>query len=194
MGRGVLDREGELAALDAALGRTAGGRGGTVLIEGGAGTGKSTLLSAARETAGTSGLQVLSARGGDLEREYPFGVIRQLYESVLGAADERRQDRLLAGSAAPAAWVLGLSADGTGMHAAGFAAMHAIYWLTAQLAEEGPLLLIVDDAHWSDTSSLRALDYLARRATELPVMLLVALRSRRTRGRGRSARPPEDER
>ena len=63
------------------------------------------------------------------------------------------------------------------MHAAGFAAMHAIYWLTAQLAEEGPLLLAVDDAHWSDTSSLRALDYLARRATELPVMLLVALRS-----------------
>jgi predicted ATPase len=54
--------------------------------------------------------------------------------------------------------------------------MHAIYWLTAQPAADGPLLLSVDDAHWSDASSLRAIDYLGRRVPDLPVMLVARLR------------------
>ena len=54
--------------------------------------------------------------------------------------------------------------------------MNAIYWLTAQLAAEGPLVLTVDDAHWADASSLRALDFLARRLIDLPAVLILALR------------------
>ena len=176
MRQGVLDREVELATLDAAVGRVAAGDGRVVLIEGSAGVGKSTLLAAVRENARAAGLRVLGARGGELEREFAFGVIRQLYESALISVDDHERSRLLAGWAAPAAWVLGLSDDGSGVHAAGYAAMHAIYWLTVQLANDQPVVLSVDDLHWADASSLRALDYLARRIPELPVLLVLALR------------------
>ena len=54
--------------------------------------------------------------------------------------------------------------------------MHALYWLTANLAAAQPLLLAVDDAHWADTGSLRFLHFLARRISELPVALVVATR------------------
>src|SRR3984957_4123786 len=54
--------------------------------------------------------------------------------------------------------------------------MHGLYWLTADLAERAPLLLAVDDAHWSDAMSLRFLQYLARRLEDLPAVVLVAAR------------------
>lgn len=172
----LLDRERELQTLDAALETTRAGRGGVVVLEGAAGTGKSALVALTGRRASHDGFRVLAARGGELEQDHPFGLVRQLYEPLLAAADTQRRARLLAGAAAPATWVLGVTEGVTGVHAAGFAAMQAIYWLTAQVAGEGPLVLTVDDAQWADPSSLRALDFLARRISDLPAMLLVALR------------------
>ncbi|MDQ6806367.1 MAG: LuxR C-terminal-related transcriptional regulator, partial [Actinomycetota bacterium] len=57
-----------------------------------------------------------------------------------------------------------------------FGLMHGLYWLIANLAALGPLALIVDDAHWSDERSLRALAYLARRLDGLPIVLILAAR------------------
>jgi DNA-binding CsgD family transcriptional regulator len=173
----LLDRDAELATLGAALEAARSRQGAVVVLEGAAGTGKSALVALTCQLASTAGVRVLTARGGELEQDYPFGLIRQLYEPLLAAASAHRRSQLLAGAAAPAGWVLGDPAGGeTGMHAAGFAAMQAIYWLTAHLAGEGPLLLTVDDGQWADPSSLRALDFLARRITDLPATLLVALR------------------
>ncbi|HEX3830545.1 MAG TPA: AAA family ATPase, partial [Solirubrobacteraceae bacterium] len=173
----LLDRERELQTLDAALEATRAGRGGIVVLEGPAGAGKTALVALTGQRASSAGLRVLAARGGELEQDHPFGLIRQLYEPLLATADAQRRVRLLAGAAGPAAWVLGVGEAATGVHAAGFAAMQAIYWLTAHLAAEGPLILTVDDGQWADPSSLRALDFLARRIADLPAMLLVALRS-----------------
>jgi predicted ATPase len=139
---------------------------GLVVLEGSAGTGKTALLGAVTRLARDADMRVISARGGELEQEQPFGVIRQLYEPVLAAASPGERDRLLAGAAAPAVRVLGVGTSGEGSHAAGFAAMHAIYWLTVELALDPPLVAIVDDAHWADASSLGALDYLARRLAD----------------------------
>jgi DNA-binding CsgD family transcriptional regulator len=172
----LLDREGELQTLDAAREAARAGQGGVVLLEGAAGRGKSALVALTGRRASQDGFRVLAARGGELEQDHPFGLIRQLYEPVLAAADTERRARLLAGAAAPAAWILSVTEGETGVHAAGFAAMQAIFWLTAQVAAEGPLILTIDDGQWADPSSLRALDFLARRISELPVMLLVALR------------------
>ncbi len=172
----LLDREGELQTLDAAVQAARAGRGGLVVLEGAAGTGKSALVALTGQRGGGAGMRVLAARGGELEQDHPFGLIRQLYEPVLAAADPPQRARLLAGAAAPAASVLSVGDGATGVHAAGFGAMQAIYWLTANLAGDGPLLMTIDDAHWSDPSSLRALDFLARRIADLPAMLVVALR------------------
>jgi DNA-binding CsgD family transcriptional regulator len=173
----LLDRDREIGTFEAALSAARQGNGRVVVLEGSAGTGKSALLAAAGELAANAGMRVLSARGGELEQEHAFGVIRQLYEPPLTAASPAERERLLAGAAAPAARLLGIDeASDSGSYAAGFAAMNAVYWLTSALATDRPTLAIVDDAHWADASSLGALDYLARRLADLPLILAVGFR------------------
>jgi DNA-binding CsgD family transcriptional regulator len=173
----VLEREAELAELDSVFTHARRGQGCVAVLEGPAGEGKSTLLTVAAGRAQAAGLSVLSARGGVLEREFPFGVMRQLFEPVLAHASATRRAELLDGAAAPAEQALGLEAPEAGAGIAeGPAALHALYWLTVNLAAGGPLVLAVDDAHWADVSSLRALDYIARRIADLPAALVVTLR------------------
>ena len=64
----------------------AGGAGRLVTIEGGAGIGKTRLVAEARAAAARAGLTVLTARGGELEQEFAFGVVRQLFEPLLSSA------------------------------------------------------------------------------------------------------------
>jgi DNA-binding CsgD family transcriptional regulator len=174
----LLERDAELAALGAACESASHGDGRLVLVEGAAGIGKSALLARAADLAVERGLQVLRARGSELESDFAFGVIRQLYEPVLARASAAEQTVLLAGAAGPAARLFavdggagaGLSADGA------FAVLHGIYWLTSNLTLRSPVALIVDDVHWCDPSSVRALAYLAHRIGDLPAVMIVAMR------------------
>ena len=59
---------------------------------------------------------------------------------------------------------------------ASFAVLHAISWLTLNVSAQTPLMLAVDDAHWVDVASLRALNYVAARIAEAPIVLVVAMR------------------
>jgi predicted ATPase len=77
----LLEREREIAALERLLDRARDSRGAVVLIEGPAGIGKSRLLAATRERA--SGMTVLTARCSELEREFSFGAVRQLFEPLM---------------------------------------------------------------------------------------------------------------
>ncbi|HEY1776917.1 MAG TPA: AAA family ATPase [Solirubrobacteraceae bacterium] len=172
----LLDRGPELASIERALDGARQGRGSLVTVESAAGTGKSALLIAAGEMAATRGMRVLAARAGELEQRRSFGVIRQLFGPVLTAASGDARRQLFGGAAAPAARVLGVASYGDASQVAGFAAMQSIYWLSSQLALSQPLVGIVDDAHWADSSSLRTLDFLTRRIADLPLVLLVAFR------------------
>ena len=81
---GVLcEREREFRLLGALVEEAAAGGGRAALIEGPAGIGKSRLLAEARAMAMAEGFRVLTARGSELEREFPFGVIRQIFEAAL---------------------------------------------------------------------------------------------------------------
>lgn len=169
----LLEREGELATLRALVAGARLGRGGTAIVEGAAGSGKTALLRALRAEA--AGVKVLRSVGGELEREFPFGVVRQLFEREVHASDAARRERLLGGAAAHAAPILG-AAVAEPVADASFATLHGLYWLATALADEAPLLLVVDDAHWCDAPSLRFLVFLARRAGELPLLLCVGTR------------------
>ena len=174
----LLERERELETLATAVAAAADGTAGLVLVQGPAGIGKSRLLAEARTLAEEHGLCVRSARGGELERDFPFGVVRQLFESRL--VDESERSRLLSGAASAAAPAFGLGdAQGPGesVGESAFAVLHGLYWLTANLCTERALLLAVDDLHWCDSASLRFLAYLARRLEDLPVVLVASLRS-----------------
>ena len=58
--------------------------------------------------------------------------------------------------------------------------MHGLYWLTAGIAQQAPLLLAVDDLHWADQPSLRFIAHLARRLDGLPVLLVTTVREPRS--------------
>ena len=171
---GLVERERELAALGALLGDALAGEGRSALIEGPAGVGKTRLLAEVRRRAEAAGALVLSARGSDLEREFPFGVVRQLLEGLL--LDPDAAARAFAGSGAPARAVFErLEAPGEG--GSDFAALHGLYWVVLNLSAERPLVLSVDDLHWADRPSLRYLAYLARRLEGQPVLLAATLRT-----------------
>ena len=145
-----------------------------VLIEGPAGIGKSRLVDELISRAAGTGVRVLAARGAHLERDFPFGVVRQLFEPLL--ADARERERLLAGAAASATPIFEASVP-SGPGDGSFAALNGLYWLAANIAEEGPLLLVVDDVHWCDPPSLRYIAYVARRLAGSEILLALTLRT-----------------
>ncbi len=173
----LLEREHELTLLDALVDGAAAGEAGLVVVEGRAGIGKSRLLAAARERASAAGFRALSARGTELERDFPFGAVRQLFEPL--RADPEEWERAFAGAAAGARSVFEAPAFAEGEEGGGasFAVLHGLYWLAANLSAEAPLALLVDDLHWVDPPSLRFLAYLTPRLEGLPVLLATGVRA-----------------
>ena len=144
------------------------------MVEGAAGIGKSEFLAAVRADAQSRGFGVLSAQGSDFEAEIAFGVARQLFEPMLRAASPAERRHLLSGVARVGARALGME---TGEPAADrFAAIHGLFWLCANRTDRNPIVVAVDDAHWVDEPSLAWLGYLARRAADLPLLLVLSLR------------------
>lgn len=172
----LLERDAEVRALSRALDRAASGFGGVLLIEGEAGVGKTALLDNACTEAQACGMTVLSARGGELEREFAWGVVRQLFEPRLADLSPTQRSVLLGGSAALAGPVFGREVVARGTPEEAFAALHGLYWLTVNLAREVPVVVAVDDLHWADRPSLRFAVHLAPRVEDLPIALFATSR------------------
>jgi DNA-binding CsgD family transcriptional regulator len=172
---GLIERSAELRMLSQALESAASGMGTLVAVRGAAGIGKSTLLGAAAVMASRRELTVLRARGGELEREIPFGMALQLLERVVGELPADERGRAFEGAAGMAERLF----DRSGPAGSGEPSLlHGLYWLAANLAERRPLALLVDDAHWADRSSLTWMLYLAQRIEELPIALILGFRGR----------------
>jgi DNA-binding CsgD family transcriptional regulator len=175
----LFEREAELESLAGTLGAALAGGGGWVCVEGPPGIGKSSLLSAASRLGRERGMRVLEARGGELEREFPFGVVRQLFEPVVVGLDDAARERVVDAAAALAAPALGFALSERGgmwLSDPASATLHGLYWLTSNLSADRPLVVVVDDAQWADRASLQFLVYLARRLAGLSVALIVAIR------------------
>ena len=173
----LLEREHELEALDGVVAAAAEGAGQMLVVQGPPGVGKTRLLADARAGGRDADVLVLDGRGVELEREFAFGVARQLLEpAVFGAAEDERA-RLFDGAARLAGRLFDPDPDdATGIDAS-FATFHGLYWLVVNLADRAPLLICVDDAHWADVQTLRFLDYLAHRIEGLAVSLVLAGRA-----------------
>jgi DNA-binding CsgD family transcriptional regulator len=179
----LLERDRELERIRRRLRLAREGRGGALVVEGPAGIGKTVMLGAACEAAEDEGFRVLRARGAELEREFTFGVVRQLVEPLLAEASDQERASLLEGPPGVAAGLLGLPrAHATLGEPApvapdpSFAMLHGLYWLFANLAAERPVALVVDDAQWADSGSLRVLAFLLPRLEELRAAVLLAAR------------------
>ncbi|HEU4737618.1 MAG TPA: AAA family ATPase [Solirubrobacterales bacterium] len=167
----LLERERELGELGSAIAEVVAGRGRAVGIEAMAGLGKTRLLAEARVRGAEADLSVLAGRATELEQDFPFALVRQLLGAEIASLPEEERERVFEGATA-ARGALGLEAGDDRGHDA-FAVLHALYWVTAALAERNPLLLAVDDAHSADAASLDYLGFLLPRLEELPVLLVV---------------------
>jgi DNA-binding CsgD family transcriptional regulator len=173
------DRGAQLAALDQLADRALAGQGGLVLLEGPAGAGRSVLLARFAESQRDKPLWTASARAAEDERDFPFGLVRQLLEPALRAVPPEDREQLFDGVAGLARPVLdGIRLTGDAATLADseslFSSIHGLYWLTANLAARQGLLLLVDDVQYADPPSERFLRHLARRLEDLPVVLVLS--------------------
>src|SRR3954454_19099270 len=186
----LLERQHELEELDGLLEGARAGRGRLVLVEGPAGIGKTRLLQSAAHRARGGEVLVLSARASELDRDFPFGLVRQLFDPLLAGGGDAGRAVLLRGAAGRAAGLLGHdeadAAAGTDGSDPSWAHFHALYWLLATLAERSPAVLVLDDLHWADIGSLRFLQFLLPRLARPAAPLRGGGRPPRRRG----AAPP----
>ena len=162
----LYGRDSERARIGGLLEAARDSHGGVLVLLGEPGVGKSALLRDARERA--AGMEVLWARGVESESELPFAALHQLLRPALGGAD-----RLPAPQAAALHAALGLAESGGNER---FLVSAACLTLLAELAEQRPLLCLVDDAHWLDAPSADALLFVARRLAADAVVMLFAAR------------------
>jgi DNA-binding NarL/FixJ family response regulator len=169
----LLERDQELARIAAAIAAGGEGAGRLLIVEGDPGAGKSSVLAHSAVEAAGQGARALMARGGVFEQAAGFGVAQQLFEPSLSGRSSENLGRLFEGAAALARPLLG--GGEVAVPVDPIQARHGLYWLLANLAEEGPIALLLDDAQWCDGPSLDWLLYLARRIEGLPVTVIITV-------------------
>ena len=141
--------------------------------------GKTSLLRAACQSASEMGFICLRARATELERDFAYGCARQLLEPVVANATVAERDRMFDGAAALSKPLFAPSGVELSSQSAdrSFSVLHGLYWLLNNLADGAPIVLAVDDLQWSDTESLRFLNYLTPRLDGLRLVVLATSRS-----------------
>jgi DNA-binding CsgD family transcriptional regulator/tetratricopeptide (TPR) repeat protein len=167
----LLGRRSEQRLIDELLESARAGTSAALVILGEPGIGKTALLEDAAQRA--SGFNVVRARGVESDAELPFGGLLEVCRPLLGRLDALEPQQAAALRAA-----LGLAAETAPTP---FAVGAATLSVLAAAAEEQPLLLLVDDAHWLDRSSADALSFAVRRLHADAVAALFAARPREGR-------------
>jgi DNA-binding CsgD family transcriptional regulator len=162
----LLGREREREVLDRLLDGGRRGRGGVLVVHGEAGVGKTALLEYAVQAAHE--FRIAQTSGVEAEMELPFAAVQQLCSAFLELSKRLprpQHDALdvafgLSRGPAPNPFLVGL----------------AVLGLLSEAAEERPFLAVVDDAHWLDQASARALAFVARRLLAERIALVFAAR------------------
>lgn len=162
----LIGREAECRAIDDLLGMARGGQSATLLLRGEAGIGKTALLGYAARQA--TDMLALSARGVESESEISFSGLSELVRPLL--------DRIGSLPAPQAAAIASALAIGPPIAGDRFAVAAAALSLLASAAASGPVLVIIDDLQWLDTSSAEAVLFAARRLDAEPIAMLFAAR------------------
>ncbi len=165
----------ELIGRDSELSRLRGlidpppAKGQVLVLLGDPGMGKTALLDEAARLARSAGMRVLSVTGRESEQDLAFAGLDQLLRPVLARLGSlpARQAEALRGAFGLTAAPVPPDALLTGI---------AVLTLLSNLSEDGPLLVVGDDAQWLDRGSLDALAFAARRLDAEPLVLLVGAR------------------
>jgi DNA-binding CsgD family transcriptional regulator/predicted ATPase len=164
--RVLIGRDFEREAIERALESARSGTSATLALVGEAGIGKTALLDHAAESA--AGMRVLRARGIESEAQIPFAALLELVRPALGMLERIPEPQAVA--------LEGALALRRGPAQERFAVGAATLSLLAAFAEEKPVAILVDDAHWLDGSSAQALLFAFRRLVADPIAVLIAVR------------------
>lgn len=168
---GLVGRDEELAAVEGFLGRTEP-QVRTLLIEGAAGIGKTTLWEAGIEAGRQSNHEVRTSRPGEAEANFSFAVLGDLLadlpDEVLAALPPPQREAIEVA-------LLLRAAEGERSYANAVAV--GFLSILRTLAEAQPVLIAIDDVQWTDRPSAGAIEYAARRLASTPVRFLFANRS-----------------
>ena len=178
----LVSRDRELDALARLLRQVCAGSSRFVVVSGEPGIGKTFLLAELARRGEAAGCLVLRGSATELERDFPFGLVVDAVDPYLRSLDAHSFDRLAAeelGELArvfPALRSLRPSAASPSTAAERFRALYAARELLERLAAPRPLLLTLDDLHWSDGASLEFVGHLLRRPPNAAVMIAATLR------------------
>jgi DNA-binding CsgD family transcriptional regulator len=161
-------RRDECAVLARLLDGARAGRSGALVLEGEAGVGKTALLEYAVASASASNLTILGAVGVESEMELAFAALHQLCGPVLD-----RMERLPVPQRDALLTTFGLR---TGPVPDRFLVGLAVLSLISEVADENPLVCVVDDAQWLDRASAQCVAFVARRLLAESVVMLFAAR------------------
>lgn len=168
----LIGRQDALRVFSEALGDTAAGAFRFVALVGEPGTGKTRLLG---ELAAGATIPVLGGRAAEFERELPFGVVVDALDDHLASAPPKEMPTGVLATVFPA-----LSGTGTDEPDLTGLARHRLYrairQLLEELAREDGLVLILDDVHWADETSIELLDHLVRHPPRGRILIAVGYR------------------
>jgi DNA-binding NarL/FixJ family response regulator len=164
-------RDVERARVSALLDDARAGRGGSLVLRGLPGVGKSALLADAEDRARTAGMTVLLTRGVESESPLPFAALQRLLRPVMDCVAGLPQPQA---RALRAAFGEGETEGGSGDR---FLVYLAALSVLAEAGDRAPVLAVVDDAHWLDDASAAALLFVARRLQAEDAGLLFAART-----------------
>jgi DNA-binding CsgD family transcriptional regulator len=162
----LLGRERERREIESAVARARSGASATLALVGEPGIGKTMLLDHAASHA--TGMRLLRARGIESEAQIPFASLLELLRPALGMLDQIPKPQAIALESALAL----RPAQAQERFAVGAATLS----LLAAYAEQQPLAVLVDDAHWLDGSSAQALLFAFRRLVADPIAVVIAVR------------------
>jgi DNA-binding NarL/FixJ family response regulator len=168
----LVDRDREISAFDALLHECAQGKGVMTVIRGPVGSGKTALLRAFADRAGVAPAIFLGAVASRAEQGLPLGILGQLFRSRPLPASVATQAAELIENREPTAGrcpLLRLETVSPSLARVS----EGLLKLLGDLAENGPVVLAVDDLQHADVASLQCLSYLARRTSAMPVLTVL---------------------
>ena len=178
----IVGRQSELELLDAALEALAAGTPACLAVEGEPGIGKTRLLSELRCRAEERGHLVLSGSAAEFERDLPYGVWVEALDAYIASREltlSADVDSALLSDLAP---VVPSVPDQNGAPSAALGdgrhrTYRAVRRFLALAAESNPLVLVLDDLHWSDTASVDLIGAFVRRGMAPRVLLGLGYRT-----------------
>jgi predicted ATPase len=170
----TVGRESELERLDAALEALDGGTPACIAVEGEPGIGKTRLLRELRDRAEARGHLVLAGSAAEFERSVPFSVWADALDAYVAAQGLELPDADDLAEILPALRRPGASASAVADER--YRAHRTMRGLLDVLATDRPLVLALDDLHWSDPASIDLVAALLRRGPDAAVLLALAFR------------------